>query len=589
QATNLRDNQPIRTATQQREQAKGLNRRLGVAVVIGPDVEASASIVEDPSIKLENTFDEAALQGELQTMLTQVGFDAVHDVALKDAKRLAQRQMSRFVNMENLEFAADDKKNFEYLLYGNLSEGEGGTRYEFRLIDRQTGAVVGTQRWPDSRYYNAPPRYRDDPDELRAMSRYVTGQLMTQLDARLIDDRLVMEVVVKNVGDVVDIAALADLFKDDPNVIDVGTFNYSMPIGGFEIVYRGSRDNLMDTLRIELPELETPMLVDLYSDRQLVINLRRDVTPQPDVPQEPRAVVPVRKTPPPSEQPVKRDNPLKPVAPVPPVASTESLENHVRRASESVWLIVSEIRRNGYIITRTGTAWTVRDNMLATNAHVVKGLANEMQDAEEASGSVKFFAVKNTNSSVRLELGKVLIHPEYSKTSYAGSAADFALIEVIKGNPGNPLTLAQQQELDMLRPLQRVGYAGFPSGDIRKWGADTVNMQMDVGTISSIGDASLRPTTRTTRRVLTYTIRTRRGASGSPVIGAGGTVIAIHAWGDGADVSFEVRGRDGNVERDQKGQVKTSDIFVSTGFSRGATIDVLSSWLADLDRSGNLP
>jgi len=531
--TDTSDTDTLAKARDKRETTKGLSRRLRLAVVIGPDLESPAAMAEDRTINLKREFDDSVLKSELESMFRYLGFDAVDDISLKEAKDLAQEQISRFKNLDNLEFAAEDKNSFEYLLYGNLAKTESGKRYEFRLIDRQSGTVVGTQRWPDSRVYNSAPKYHIRAEDPTGVARYVAGQLIQQLDARLLDKRLVMEVVVKNVEDIVNVAALADTFKKVPNVRSVGSYNYSMPIGGFEIVYEGSSDSLMEALRTELPKLDLPMLVDAYGDSQIVVNLRRKPIAQPDIAKAPRINVPdIKPTPASTPKSGTGATPNTPASISSPNTHV-TLPQHLNAVGNSVCVIGIEVGSKFY---PSGTGWTAGPDLLATNAHVVEGLKEGLKKLDDG----RAIARRGDKLDIVMELGEWRVHPSYTEwDKFMNSVVaakliqpfDVALIKVSSGNAGTPLQLANSQQMERLLPGESVGYVGFPmEGKVNVLSRPSI--MRDVGTLSAYTDQFLQPRNATVPGILHYTLRTRGGASGSPVFSSDGRVIAVHSAGD---------------------------------------------------------
>jgi hypothetical protein len=521
-ATDTDDNQDqVKAAAAAREKVFGMGRRLKVAVVVGQDLDSPAAAVEDPSSKVKIDFDDQALQDKLGSSLEDVGFQTINTVSLKQAKQLAQQQAARTINQPHLADAMNDKQDFEYLLYGNETTQNGSKRFEFQLIDRRGGLVVASQPWPDPAMFNANPDYQVDPNDVSEVARYITGKMVSHLDS-ILDSRLDLDVVVKNVDDIGKIAAISQLFKNVPNVSNVGNFNYSMPVGGFEIDYEGSTDQLMSALSND-HKIDIPMVVDVFGSSQIVINLHRRIAPE--LAQAP-APAPVPPTKPPAE------------------VSQRTLQDSLKAARASVFVVGVETQEDGF--DPEGTAWTVAPNKLATNVHVVEGLAEKLKNAA-SKHDVRVLACRFDDPPATLILGKVQIHPAYGPWNdfedRIGPAAhqslgvpifDVALLDVdkaIKGDAGTPLKLATAQEMAGLSPADPVGYVGYPMEGKEMVGTHPT-MLTDIGIFSAFSDGLFQQIPLGQPGVLTTTLHLYGGASGSPCFGPDGEVIGLNSAGD---------------------------------------------------------
>lgn len=213
----------------------------------------------------------------------------------------------------------------------------------------------------------------------------------------------------------------------------------------------------------------------------------------------------------------------------------------LQAAAESVWM-VGVVDASGNF-TPMGTAWTVREKTLATNAHVAVAL-------EELSGSIagaQLVAKRQSADQPTLVLEKdMLVHPGYKEWDQrfnrqwrrlAGgererlsliSPCDVAVLKVASGDPGKPLTLARilPEDKDAGKP---VGYVGFPVEQISGLGSKHQVPGSLVGVTDYFGRSANAPADNL---LLRFVAVAAGGASGSPLISSRGEVIGLLSAGD---------------------------------------------------------
>lgn len=149
------------------------------------------------------------------------------------------------------------------------------------------------------------------------------------------------------------------------------------------------------------------------------------------------------------------------------------MEQFLRNCS-SVWKVCSS---HDDRLNSVGTAWTLDQGLLATNAHV----AEQIQELRKAKPGIKIVArLVRDGEPVEVRIGEVLAHPDYTAFQEAlaryqpridGSPLvpqgqfDVALLEVEPADHsmlGQPLRLANSQQRPVVRG-QVLHYLGYPA------------------------------------------------------------------------------------------------------------------------------
>ncbi|MFN0264829.1 trypsin-like peptidase domain-containing protein [Tepidamorphus sp. 3E244] len=196
-----------------------------------------------------------------------------------------------------------------------------------------------------------------------------------------------------------------------------------------------------------------------------------------------------------------------------------------------------------------GTAWPVAPDKLVTNAHVAE-LFNEIDQGSE------FLLVRSPGEQARtFEVTKVRMHAGYRdfsgyvdrqslgaegfRSGYSEasrpSAFDVALLVVQADEPLSPvLELAEGEQLADLGSGARLAFAGYPmrcvDGGNTQQIAPTPSVQQ--GEISSVTDYFLFPPGSPSEGLLVrHSVPATGGASGGPLIGLDGKVVAVLSGG----------------------------------------------------------
>ncbi|MCB2076869.1 MAG: trypsin-like peptidase domain-containing protein [Novosphingobium sp.] len=219
----------------------------------------------------------------------------------------------------------------------------------------------------------------------------------------------------------------------------------------------------------------------------------------------------------------------------------------LQRLEQAAYLVVLRDGNGGE--TPIGTAWPVAENKLVTNAHVavlfdkldhnkerllVRSPGNDPKSYDV--GSIRIHAgYKDFSGYVdRQSLGAEGFRSAYTEASRP-SAFDVALLIVDPQVTLSPvLELADKPELEKTGPGSRLAFAGYPlrcvDGSNTEQIAPTPNVQQ--GAVSSITDYFLFPPATADEGLLVqHSVPATGGASGGPLIGIDGKVIAVLSGG----------------------------------------------------------
>ena len=219
----------------------------------------------------------------------------------------------------------------------------------------------------------------------------------------------------------------------------------------------------------------------------------------------------------------------------------------LQRLEQAAYLVVLRDANGGE--SPIGTAWPVAANKLVTNAHVAE-LFNQIDRNKEhllvrspgsdpksyGVGSIRIHAgYKDFSGYVeRQSLGAEGFRTTYTEASRP-SAFDVALLIVdpeVKLSP--VLELAGKAELEKAGPGNRLAFAGYPlrcvDGSNTEQIAPTPSIQQ--GAVSSVTDYFLFPPTSPAEGLLVqHSVPATGGASGGPLIGLDGKVVAVLSGG----------------------------------------------------------
>lgn len=222
-------------------------------------------------------------------------------------------------------------------------------------------------------------------------------------------------------------------------------------------------------------------------------------------------------------------------------------EETIARLRNAAYLVVLRDENGGE--SAIGTAWPVAPDKLATNAHVAE-LFDRIDHGSER------FIVRSPGASPRsLDVRAVRIHSGYAgfadyvsrrstgaegfRSGYVEtsrpSAFDVALLLVETDEPLSPvLELADTETVHAAGAGTRLAYAGYPVRCVDGGGAKPIAPDPNVqqGAISTVTDYFMFPAGDPSQALLVqHSAPATGGASGAPLIGTDGKVIAVLSGG----------------------------------------------------------
>jgi hypothetical protein len=210
---------------------------------------------------------------------------------------------------------------------------------------------------------------------------------------------------------------------------------------------------------------------------------------------------------------------------------------HIARAAYHVELQDADQR-----VRAGGTAWVVGPNMLATNAHV--GILREGIRTRERM----IVRAPGQNGQI-YEVAEHKLHPGYvpfnafllSDTKFAsayrggldrlaGNGYDVALLRVAGTLPeADRLEIATTEELNGLAAGTPLATSGYPSENLTgsSSGGLGATPQQHLGVVTAVTDMFHLPAPVGVRQLIHHDLPATGGASGSPIVGPSGRVVAL--------------------------------------------------------------
>ena len=210
---------------------------------------------------------------------------------------------------------------------------------------------------------------------------------------------------------------------------------------------------------------------------------------------------------------------------------------HVSRAVYHVELQDADQR-----VRAGGTAWVVGPNMLATNAHV--GILREGLRPRERM----IVRAPGQNGQI-YEVVEHKLHPGYvpfnaflqsdlklisayrgSFDILAGNGYDVALLRVAGTLPeADRLEIASSEELNALSAGTPLASSGYPSENLTQSSQGTLGVtpQQHLGVVTAVTDMFHLPAPVAVRQLIHHDLPATGGASGSPIVGPSGRVVAL--------------------------------------------------------------
>lgn len=554
-------------------------RRPSVTVLFGTDIEAPVAALTDERTELAPlAMGEEVMARTLARHFSAAGFEVKDAAAVRRQlqERLDRANLGR--NLSGLRQALRSSHSSDYLV---LVKADRAGAMNLTVLDAR-GAQVAFAYYPDQRVrlYEGFVDVRD-PDSL---ARYLAGSLFEQLHVYAADKAsLSIEVLLKNTHNAHQAMEIAAAFRRLPGVRSVTDLKIDQALARFSVNTTGDASALVQ-LAADLAsrqKLGAGGILECANEQQIVFNVAPVWLSAFD----------------PDAKPVRGETAARPDDSPPVTAAGVSgtapvLVDAMRAARDSVWVVGFDLPDGRFI--GVGTAWTVRDRLLATNAHV---LGDPRELDLESPGALNEIAAylkqkkiaatpvarngANLGHRIGLDLGQGRVHPAYSVFSrkYGGRAFPLAVYDVAliptTDPAGRPLPLASTEELHALEPLSPMGYCGYPAENRAGQGR---SQQSLVGGITSLTSVFLMESEqRTKRRLIHFSLASAGGASGSPLFGANGRVIGLLSAGDYAFVDQFVRDADGAVARDKSGNVAlaTTPKRIPVGFTYGQRVDML--------------
>src|SRR5256714_6416545 len=189
-----------------------------------------------------------------------------------------------------------------------------------------------------------------------------------------------------------------------------------------------------------------------------------------------------------------------------------------------------------------GTAWVVGPNMLATNAHV--GILREGLRPRERM----IVRAPGQNGQI-YEVVEHKLHPGYvpfnaflqsdlklisayrgSFDILAGNGYDVALLRVAGTFPeADRLEIASSEELNALSAGTPLATSGYPSENLTQSSQGSLGVipQQHLGIVTAVTDMFHLPAPVAVRQLVHHDLPATGGASGSPIVGPSGRVVAL--------------------------------------------------------------
>ena len=182
-----------------------------------------------------------------------------------------------------------------------------------------------------------------------------------------------------------------------------------------------------------------------------------------------------------------------------------------------------------------GTAFAIRDDLLATNSHVTQGVLDSARALARNGARLTGVSAFQASTGIEYPLLEALVHPSYTGDS---RSADVGLF-VARDPLPNRLTLASSDEASQTSTGQQVQVNGFPGDVFEQIVADGFEPGLTVplasrftGNIQALRSFDERKLINAnTLDMYEYSMDTSGGTSGSPVL-RDGKVIGVHNSGN---------------------------------------------------------
>ena len=205
----------------------------------------------------------------------------------------------------------------------------------------------------------------------------------------------------------------------------------------------------------------------------------------------------------------------------------------VRAVEKSVGIVVAyaPLKNGNFAPLPCGTAWVFRPDAFATNAHV----ADAVLEYNKKYGA-SAYVLMNKNENARYEIRRVQKHEDYGRRlpSPGGEAAfeyhsDVALLFTRNPIDEKTLPIASEAELRDLDAGSEVFFVGFP---VERLLGDNVNFDsalatVQIGNVTTVSDWWMGDSGFRRNKLIRHNMGSAGGASGSPILNANGSVVAL--------------------------------------------------------------
>ena len=164
------------------------------------------------------------------------------------------------------------------------------------------------------------------------------------------------------------------------------------------------------------------------------------------------------------------------------------------------------------------TAFAIRPNLLATNAHCVS--------AYRAKGGTPIATENDSSGKVRHRIVAAELHPAFKPGRPSADSPDVGLLR-IDGTASRMVTLANDAEIRALGPGDNIFVLGFPGRLMDPLSPSLTFLQGHIGRLVALGEKAPRGIEDAV--LVQHDAVTRGGNSGSPIFNQYGHVIGIHA------------------------------------------------------------
>jgi hypothetical protein len=489
-------------------------------------------------------FGDTKLADALGEMFTNSGFEYVPVAQVRAALETDTANASRLDNHAGLIEALEQRPPVDYCVLVSKDPATGELAVQMLEL-RNRARQLGLARWPDQAHAIYGGKVK--PDDAESVARYLTGSLLADASSWCQrQEPSSIEVIVKNSLEPATLLAFIDRFKQMAGVGTISDVAVQQPVGSFRInvTKRGSVDDVLSGLFAGLNDFGWPVTVESADQSRIILNLDfKLAAPEKLDPSKVKETVDTAKA-----------------------NAGSPLLTAMEKARASVWVVGFELSDGRFF--PGGTAWTVRDKVLATNAHVVEGIRRERAEVAakrpELLHHMQLVGRSGDGSERRIVLSfdDTRSHPLYAEASKIFGAAgtispcDVGLISVTSGDPGKPLPLASAADIKALKPLSPIGYIGFPMEGRSTFRQRPTQVSV-LGALNAVTTEFMQPSEDGTPELLHYDVTNGGGASGSPVFGPNGTVIGINSAGDvvgGIPVASIALDANGNIKKDQNGE-----------------------------------